>query len=926
MVQYQIKLNLRKEKEMNWSKLRSSELSSNNRCTKRRTHEINLWSEKTPTINKPAACRRVLMAYLAGKLNAADIPAELEKEFDKVGYISKAQMKENCDEMTKQLVRYVAAEEAAKGSRIFLDPKPMTINTFGTDIEVKPDAVVITGNRIEVIKYKFKKPDIAQTGARADKSVTTSLECYALWKYGFMCSSTPDDVVAAGYIFTGKDGVHEHDIDFGALEPQNQTGYRMLVFTAGSEDVVDNIFQPVWVEFQTGTLCDDADCQFCQFYNACHFNEAPIVVQNKQNKKMGDVQLSPAQESAVAFVQGIGRIKAGAGAGKTLVVALRVMTLLAAGYDPEKMLLITFTVNGAEEMRQRIKFFCDDFGFPSDTADKIRITTFNSFGMLAVENEWASLGYTECPGVVDSIVRKKMILEACEGITLPGVNYKAFEAAFGNGGFDTICNAFDYFKNFGLNSYNWDSEDEVWKNIVQNAPVPIDANWMLAYDKYDAALKEANLLEYADQQRLLEVILADDPYYIENKFGFEHIIVDEFQDTSDREIGLLKKMVDSTTFVSLLVVGDDSQNIFESMRYTNNENIINFDEKIGEEITDFELMENYRSTPEVIDIANKINSRRTVKLDGDLVAKRPSGKPIEVFAFASQKKEYRYIGDEIEKKIADGIKPESIAFIAKDGNELKAMGDELTKRGIPSQLLTPEKVAQNSRVIAAIALAEFIANTEATQCAFDFLNTVQNGTLFDKTDAEIEDAIETFKKEIEASKTEGNDIDTFITYSEQLDITDETYAQFKEKLDKFSNFDDLLDYARAMKRFGQKETYRRKVYAGKGVILTTVHSSKGLEWPVVFVSVTKFNNVTKLEESRRVLFTAVTRARDELIVTSVANKKGRAYIEEIFGYVGKEFKVIEDDDDSEKKAQKERAAEVREIVKKSMKENEAFHY
>ena len=129
-----------------------------------------------------------------------------------------------------------------------------------------------------------------------------------------------------------------------------------------------------------------------------------------------------------------------------------------------------------------------------------------------------------------------------------------------------------------------------------------------------------------------------------------------------------------------------------------------------------------------------------------------------------------------------------------------------------------------------------------------------------------------------------------------------------------------------MKRFGQKESYRRKVYAGKGVILTTVHSSKGLEWPVVFVSVTKFNNVTKLEESRRVLFTAVTRARDELICTGVANKKGRAYIEEIFGYVGKEWDVIPDEEDSEKQARKQRAAEVREIVNKARKETETFKY
>lgn len=906
--------------------LKASELGASHRCTRRRSHAITLRGEKTVTINKPMACRAVLKKYITGEITALDVPAELAKAFKEVGYIHPQQEQENLTEMTKQIMRYVRAEEAAKGTRTFIDPKPLTLNLFGTDVEVRPDAVVLAGNRIEVIKYKFKKPDISMTGASKDKSVTTSLECYALWKYGRTLAFSDDDVVAGGYIFTGKEGTHESDIDFGLLEPINKTGYRMLSFTASSEDVVDNIFLPIWTEFQTGEMCDDADCMFCQFYNACHFNEAPIVIKQKTGKAMGDVVLSPAQEAAVSFIRGIGRIKAGAGAGKTLVVALRVMSLLAAGYDPEKMLLITFTINGAEEMRQRIRFFCDDFGFDPDTANKIKICTFNSFGMMAIENEWASLGYTECPSVVDSIIRKKMILKAIEGETLSTINYKSFEAMYGNGGFDRVCEAFDYFKATGLTSFNWDSEDETIKKIVSNAPVPIDATWMRVYENYDAALKEANLIEYADQQRLLEAILADNPYYIEDKYGFQHVTVDEFQDTSDREIELLKKLVDAKDFVSLLVVGDDSQNIFESMRMTNNENIINFDEKIGEEIVDFQLMENYRSTPQVIDVANKINSRRTIKLDGDLIAKRESGEPIEVYAFASQKGEYTYVANSIQKKIDDGLMPESIAFIAKDGNELKAMASELTARGIASQLLTPEKVTQNSRVIAAIALAEFIANQDTTQCAFDFLNTTKNGTLFDKTDAEIESEIDTFRRQIEAEKMEKNDIDLFFEWMEQLDITDETYAQFAEKLNKFTSFGDLLDYCRAFRRFGQKESYRRKAYSGKGVVLTTVHSSKGLEWPVVFVSVTKFNNVTKLEESRRVLFTAVTRARDELIVTSVANKKGRAYIEEIFGYAGKQFSVIEDDDDTEKRARKERAAEVREIVNKSRRETETFKY
>lgn len=907
--------------------LDSSKLAKNNRCSKMRARaDVPLRSEKTPTINKPIACREVVIDYLYGKLKLQDVPAALAAKFKDIGYVNAQQELANLEEMTKQVMRYLEKEEQNKGTRFFLDPKPLVINCFGTDVRVKPDALIDTGTRIQAVKFKFKKPDIALAGARNDQSVTTALECYLLWLYAEQFAMSSDTICDGGYVYTGKTGTHEHDIDFGILEPSNTTAYRMLSFAASAKPTVDNLFLPVWTEFQVGSTCDEADCMFCPFTNACHFNAAPIIIKQQVHKQMGDVILSPAQEQAVNFIQGIGRIKAGAGAGKTLVVSLRVMTLLSAGYEPEKMLLITFTTNGAAEMRQRIQFFCEEYGFPPETAEKITITTFNSFGQMAIDKEYAFLGYSEPPQVVDSILRKKMILDAIQSEYLPGINYKSFELPFGNGGFDVICSAFEYFKMWGINQFTFESTDEEIQKRVQNAPVPINDAWMRVYAAYEDALKTANLIEYADQQRLLEEILLDNPYYIEEEYGYQHIIVDEFQDTSPQEVRLLKKLVDAKDFISLLVVGDDSQNIFESMRGTDNDNIIHFDEKIGEEITDFQLMENYRSTPEIIDVANKINAKRTSKLDGDLVAKRPDGSPIEVFAFASQKREYAWVADSIADKVNAGVAPETIAFIAKDGNELKAMGHELTARGIPSQLLTPEKVNMNSRVIAAIALAEFLANTAATQCAFDFLNTIQDGQLFEKTAAEITEEIESFVKTIEAEKGEKNDIDLFFEWLDKLDSSDETYKQFADKLDKFTSFDDVLAYARAMKRFGQKESYRRKVYSGKGVILTTVHSSKGLEWPVVYVSVTKFNNATKLEESRRVLFTAVTRARDELICTGVANKKGRAYIEEIFGYAGKPFEVIPDEDDAEARARKERAAEVREVVNRARKEAETFRY
>ena len=98
--------------------MKSNELSAANRCHVRRSHgDLTLWSEKTPTINKPMACRRVLLQYLEGKITSADVPAALAKEFDSVGYVNPQQKAENLNEMTKQVMRYINAEKAAKGTR-----------------------------------------------------------------------------------------------------------------------------------------------------------------------------------------------------------------------------------------------------------------------------------------------------------------------------------------------------------------------------------------------------------------------------------------------------------------------------------------------------------------------------------------------------------------------------------------------------------------------------------------------------------------------------------------------------------------------------------------------------------------------------------------------------------------------------------------
>ena len=900
--------------------LNNSSLSQKGRCTKAREHSLFLRSPRNYAIERVIAIKDILRRFYEERIippgtSPSIIPTIIKREVDRlyldIDFASDEQRIQIEEEDSFLISRYVVQENGEFGTRTRLSVNPMVVNCFGTDVKVIPDAVFMTSDGIEVVKYKPGAPNLSQVGSVRDKAVNTCLEIYALWQYGLKCATSSDTNVSAGYIYLQKKGKNENATVFGSLSPSNES-YRMLTMKAKDAATVDSIYEEEWLEFMTGELCEDSDCMFCEFYNACHYNPVPPEPPKKTEKSLSAVSLSKAQEEAIQFKEGIARIKAGAGAGKTLVVSLRVTTLLEDGNDPSKMLFITFTNNGAEEMRQRIRLFCRDFGIPDSEVDKIRVTTFNSFGQLAIENEWPNLGYTECPSVIDSITRKQKILNAVAGVKLPGVNYKNFEGIFGNGGFDDICEKFDLMKFYRVNLYNYEQLREDVDELQW-----LTDTWVNVFQKYEDDLFSSNLIEYADQQRILEEILSADPYYIQNKYGIEHTIVDEYQDTSEGETEILKKIIDSPNFKSLLVVGDDSQNIFESLRRTTVKNIIDFGEIMGQDITDFELMENYRSTKAIIDVANAVNKRRSMKLNGDIIATREEGNPVEVYGFESQPTEYKYVADRIEELVLFGVKPEEIAFIAKDGNELKAMSKILTERGIQSQYLTPESVLNNSRVVAAIAAAEYLDDENNTLSGFDYLNTLSDGKLFDKTDEDIQNELDALKEKTRGALTEKSKTDVFSDMLSALDDSDEVFHQFKERIKNFHTWDDLYSYLKAFKRFGGKEKYRRKAYAGNGVILTTVHSSKGLEWNYIFISITKFSSGSKTEENRRVLFTAVTRARDLLVITGVANKSGNYFLRELFDIVGKQFEVVKDENDGEKQKRKERKEEVKGIIKAS---------
>jgi superfamily I DNA/RNA helicase len=396
-----------------------------------------------------------------------------------------------------------------------------------------------------------------------------------------------------------------------------------------------------------------------------------------------------------------------------------------------------------------------------------------------------------------------------------------------------------------------------------------------------------------------------------------------------------------------MVVDDDSQAIF-SFRNTSPEYIINFRNYIGEETDDIFLLDNHRCTPEIIEFANKINDRNHHKVAKDLIATRPSGAPVTVKGFHTIEDEEEYIIAGVKEHLASGTKPEEIAIICATKSELRRYANRLTKEGIESVSLNPEPLLENSRVKAAISFVRSLGCETDTQSLLTYVNAKIGGGMFSKTEEEIAVLIDQARVEsaLIDTKLPHEKKDALMEILTAIDHNDdEIYQQFLETLSR-KTFEKIVEYCNDFLIFGTKNEARRE-HDYPGVVLTTCHSSKGLEWPVVYASLSKFDAESKalhagsaaairnVEEVRRLLFVTATRARDELFVTgkyvAYGKKPNQVYnqfLKDAFECNEQIFSIFEIKKEADEIAQakkKQRAEERKKIAEQLKAAKESAH-
>lgn len=892
-------------------------------CKKAAERNLNLLSEKGLNYEKSIIMIDIIKKALKNNMSDLNINAEIQIRFKELNIDSDAQKEEMANEAYDLITRYVHSEKR----NLCLDNKSLNISTFGVEKNICPNAIVKNENEIEIIKYRIGLPDI-----KKDSDNIYKLELYMMFLYGktLVPVGSKMKVTASFYYLRkttdkGEDKACYNDANFFVNKNGYPTSNIVSIFDtvdktydpAGEKCELDEIFEIAFQQYKDGLPEDgmsEEDCKKCSFQHICNYKESPKIIEKENSvKSIKDLSLNKNQEEAINFSEGIARINAGAGSGKTLVIALRYAMLVSNGVNPKNILMLTFTNAGAREMKKRVISYCNEFDIDINVND-LNITTFNGFANDIVQKEYSLLDFTEAPDLIDNIERADIISQILNNNYICGLDYKnyAMTARYVLGALFFMVRCFDIIKKKNLKEGSGD--------ILKQNMGYFGDKYECDYEKiinlsetYNNYLKSENLIEYADQERLMFEVLKQIPDYFE-KLGFEHIIIDEFQDSDEMQINTLKELINTKNFKSAMVVGDDSQSIF-SFRGTSPEYIINYFDILNvpeNDRHDFYLLDNYRSTKKILDLANYENQLNVHRVKKDIIAKRENGITPTIKGFYNKESEYDYIAECICSDIEKGVKPNDIAFIAMSNSELENLGEKLSAKNIPYVLLNPEKYLDNEKVIATISLMKAINSPEeSSEEQFVYLNALYENHLLEKSDEEIDNLILSLTERIKLIEemTDNDKRKEFHDMVEVLNDDDEVFEAFLDKIKRKKNFEKEKRYILAFDKYGENEAFKReKDYYG--VTLVTAHSSKGLEWDIVYNSVSGYHKqdlkdgenfsvesdeFKKVEEMRRLLFVSITRARNELHLTGRyvafgSKSKGYTYnifLKELFDYIDK---------------------------------------
>lgn len=599
---------------------------------------------------------------------------------------------------------------------------------------------------------------------------------------------------------------------------------------------------------------DKRYCKECPFDDLCHADfvkREMAILPTEPPAPINSIHLTDAQRKFVGFHSGECRVNAVAGSGKTTIVILRTIALMELGTEPSHILMLTFTDKAAAEMKARLIAYTtgDELAYENLRADEVEVSTFNAWGQHILDERYKDLGYTQPPALIDDVTKKDIIIHLLDHHPSLPIDYNNpfMSSPTHEGAVIQIMGIIDAFK-----AAHVETEAEAEK-ICGIALAP---ELLAIYKEYNEALIKRGLLDYEDQLRLL---LELDKLGIFKEMPYEHICIDEFQDSNPNQIDIILRLASQApNYKSLAVVGDVMQSIY-AFRNATPENLANFD-KYFPHMTDISMCDNFRSQKPIIDMANRIISRQGIK-DAIIAHKTDNALEPEILMMDSPETETSCICKKIKERIAAGVQPADIAVLCRTKSELLKLRDALAADKTPTILRVPEVIGDGAYPKSIIALCKYLANDDKVSLRMYVRSLGEDP--FDE--GKVERIGERVRAKMRAAKTERKKLETFgeLVREGDGDFLGKAFLEGVRGRD-FERLEDLLTHCIKYEKYGTKELISLSQERSNSVNLLTVHSAKGLEWPVVFLSLKKFQTDP---EEQRLLYVGVTRAKEELYVS-----------------------------------------------------------
>jgi len=618
--------------------------------------------------------------------------------------------------------------------------------------------------------------------------------------------------------------------------------------------------------------------------------------------------LNPQQREAVVYKDGPALVIAGAGSGKTRVLTYKIVDLIRSGYEPYRILALTFTNKAAREMKERI---LDMVG--AKVASRLWMGTFHSIFLRILRRNAERIGFKPGFTIYDANDSRSLIKMIIKELGLDEKTYKA----------TTIANIISNAKNDMMDADIYNQQRDILE-ADRRAKRPMTGR---IFTMYTERCKVADAMDFDDILVYMNVLLRDNPdirrHYRE---FFRYILVDEYQDTNFAQHLIITQLTDEDQH--LCVVGDDAQSIY-SFRGANISNILNLDKRYAN-LRIFRLERNYRSTQNIINAAGSLIAHNTRQMKKNVYSENAVGEPVGIIRTYSDMEEAYLIANMISRsKLTHHDSYEDYAILYRTNAQSRALEEALRKRNIPYRIYGGLSFYQRKEIKEAICYFRLAINPDDDEALRRVINYPARGigetTLkklqsaageakmsiwnviksLDTIDVSINSGtrkkLEDFRSTIQtfiddnASGSNAYELGQLI-YNRTGILTILAHDSTPESISRQENLSEMLaglkDFVNAHEESGEGDTDMKAFLSEvmlatdqdknddtpdeAKVTLMTAHAAKGLEFKHIYVtgveedlfpSTMSMDSMAQVEEERRLLYVAITRAKETCVLT-----------------------------------------------------------